>query len=508
MKTSEGKGKRAVVIGWGLSGRAATAWLAQNGWDVTVLEDDPKAAAAAEASGAPVARVADVAQAQAQAAARLAREADLVVPSPGVRISHPALVAASHGGVPIWSEVELAWSALEGAGGQARTSALTGARVGLVAITGTNGKTTVTELVTAMLRNSGTWAVAAGNVGYPLLEAVCNATAGSLRSLAGDGAWPETGPGSAAPPGTAVLVAEVSSFQLHYTRSFAPDVSCWLNFSPDHLDWHPSLDHYSSAKARIWANQKPGTVAVVNADDPVVVERARTIPRGVRVVSFGSPGRERAAPDGADALAAREGWRVYADRIEGPDGTTLEAERLPRAFPHDLANTAAAFAVALAAGATPEGCIAGAVSTKAPHHRLELVGEAGGVSWYDDSKATTPASVVAAVRGFRSVVLIAGGRNKGLDLSTLRETAPPVHAVIAIGESATQVADAFAGAASTYTAGSMGAAVRQAASISRPGDAVVLSPGCASFDWYSSYAERGEDFVALVKEKLREVQAR
>ncbi|HTW10913.1 MAG TPA: cyanophycin synthetase, partial [Acidimicrobiales bacterium] len=142
-------------------------------------------------------------------------------------------------------------------------------------------------------------------------------------------------------------------------------------------------------------------------------------------------------------------------------------------------------------------------------HRVALVGEATGVQWYDDSKATTPASVQAAVRGFTSVVLIAGGRNKGLDLSALAATAPPVRAVVAIGESAAEVAAAFADASppvATYQAGSMEEAVTVAAGVARPGDSVLLSPGCASFDWYKSYAERGEHFTALAQAKLQEVR--
>ena len=194
---------------------------------------------------------------------------------------------------------------------------------------------------------------------------------------------------------------------------------------------------------------------------------------------------------------------LVEDGIEGPGGLYVSSADLPRTFPHDLANTAAALAVAQAAGASEEGSRKAAQKTLAPPHRVQLVAEKNGVSWYDDSKATTPAAVRAGVLGFSSVVLIAGGRNKGLDLSELAGTVPPVRAVVAVGESAREVAKAFAGRAPVRQATSMGAAVDAASRLAVAGDAVVLSPGCASFDWYASYAERGDDFSALVKEKLR-----
>jgi UDP-N-acetylmuramoylalanine--D-glutamate ligase len=222
----------------------------------------------------------------------------------------------------------------------------------------------------------------------------------------------------------------------------------------------------------------------------VVSRAAGNIAAGVEVVSFG------AAP-------AEPVWRVSPDGIAGPHGFFLPAGDLPRALPHDLANTAAALAVAMAAGANPEGCKLAAASTLPPAHRVQLVGQFGGVAWYDDSKATTPAAVRAGVSGFTSVVLIAGGRNKGLDLSDLASTVPPVRAVVAIGEASDEVTAAFFKLVPVRQAGSMGEAVDAATSLAAPGDVVVLSPGCASFDWYSNYKERGEHFTALVKDKLR-----
>jgi len=477
------------VVGYGLSGRAAARYLQAQGWDVVVVEDRP-AAGQKEALRAQGLR-AELAPSPRRVQALVA-EADLVVPSPGVPVGHPAVVAAQRQAKGLWGEIELAWEALaarraaqarragsafgpgyggpraagpQATGPQAAVAWEAGGWPRLVAITGTNGKTTVTKLVTSMLVSSGRSAVAAGNVGLPLLEAV--------QAL-------ELGP-------EATVVAEVSSFQLHYTRRFRPDVSAWLNFAPDHLDWHPDLGHYERAKARVWANQGPGDVAVFNADDPVVARQAAAVPPGAGRVSFG-----RGPAD----------WRVADDGVEGPDGTRLEASELPRGLPHDLENTAAALAIALASGASREGSLEAARRTAPPPHRVEEVGHWGGVSWYDDSKATSPAAVLAGVRGFASVVLVAGGRNKGLDLSALSGAVPPVRAVVAIGEAAPELSRVFRGRVPVREAASMRAAVDAAAELARPGDAVVLSPGCASFDWYSSYQERGSDFAALVKQKL------
>jgi UDP-N-acetylmuramoylalanine--D-glutamate ligase len=176
---------------------------------------------------------------------------------------------------------------------------------------------------------------------------------------------------------------------------------------------------------------------------------------------------------------------------------------LPRALPHDIANALAAAAVSLAAGATVEGVAAGLASAPQLPHRVSLVGEGGGVRWFDDSKATTPASVLSAVAGFPSVVLIAGGRNKGLDLSALAAAAPPVRSAVAIGESAPEVSRALAGRVPVRQAETMAEAVDMAAEVARPGDAVLLSPGCTSFDWYASYAARGDEFARIVRCRLQ-----
>jgi UDP-N-acetylmuramoylalanine--D-glutamate ligase len=442
--TPAGSGERALVVGLGRSGQAVARHLLVRGMSVAAVDDAPsdEARAAAAALGLTMVEAPTT-----EALANLVVRADLVVPSPGVPASHPVFGLARAAGVPVRGEVELAsrWSICP-----------------LVAVTGTNGKTTVTSLIAEMLSASGIPSIAAGNIGLPLSDAVANE---DLK----------------------VVVAEVSSFQLAFAESFRPVVAVWLNLAPDHLDWHGDAEAYIAAKARIWANQGPGDVAVVNADDPVVMAQAARAPS--RIVTFGLE------PDRAQ-------FTVVNGRLKGPDGPIVEVSDLTRALPHDLTNALAASAAALAAGATIEGVQAALAAFAPLPHRLTLVAYAGGVRWYDDSKATNPHAAVAAVQGFDSVVLLAGGRNKGLDLSELSAVADKVRAVVAIGEAAAEVAAAFDGRSAVWVAESMKEAVTLAANAAQPGDAVLLSPGCASFDWYRNYAERGDDFAANVNALL------
>lgn len=429
---------RVLVYGLGVSGKAVTRALRDEGTDVVGVDDGPPAFAEAAAAelGVPLVHAPDHTRLQ-----ELAASVDEVVVSPGIPAHHPVFALV---GVPLVGEVELAYRR---------------ARVPIVAVTGTNGKTTVVTLVTEMLRSSGLQAVPGGNIGTPLIEVV-----------AGD---------------AEVVVAEVSSFQLALTRSFRPAVGAWLNFSADHLDWHPDLGHYRAAKARLWANTGPGDVAVVNADDAVVDDEAATpAARGATVVRFGS------------AAAA---YRLDGDALVGPQGRIVGLDELPRAFPHDVSDALCALATALHAGASVEGCRSALRAFRGLPHRVELVGEASGVRFYDDSKATTPGAVLAALEGFDSAVLVVGGRNKGLDLSVLRTAAPRLRAVVAIGEAADDVVATFEGSTMVRRATTMAEAVGTAAMLARPGDSVLLSPACASFDWYSSYAERGDDFARCVR---------
>jgi UDP-N-acetylmuramoylalanine--D-glutamate ligase len=443
---------KALVVGLGVTGAAVARALLAHGHDLVAADDapGPTARAAADDLGLHLAEAPDRDELAALVAA-----AEAVLPAPGLPARHPVFALARGAGVPVLSEFDLAswWDDRP-----------------LLAITGTDGKTTVTTLVRDMLVASGLAAVAVGNTPVPLVAAIDD-------------------------PATDVFVVEASSFRLEHSQRFAPAVGTWLNFAPDHLDSHPDMASYEAAKAAIWRDQSSDQVAVGNADDPVVAghlagARARHVTFGLtpdadfrlvggvapdgRLVGFADPGRE-------DVEIAR-------------------VEELGRALPHDIANGLAAAATALAGGASAEGVRRALLEFRGLPHRVALVGEAGGVRFYDDSKATTPHAAATAIGGFESVVLIAGGRNKGLDLGVLAESAASIRAVVAIGEAAPEVAAAFDGVRPVSRAGSMDQAVRVAVDLAGPGDAVLLSPGCASFDWYGSYGERGDDFARAVRE--------
>jgi UDP-N-acetylmuramoylalanine--D-glutamate ligase len=432
-----------AVVGFAVTGQAVARVLRRFGLEVVAVEDaaTPARREAARRLGVELIAAPD----RAVLAAAVGRCA-LVVASPGVPPRHPVfeLVEPDR----LVSEIELAY----------RLSP-----VPLVAVTGTNGKTTVTALVTAMLVASGVRAEASGNIGQPLISTV---TAGDAD----------------------LVVAEVSSFQLALTSSFRPVVAAWLNAAENHLDWHPSFGDYVAAKRRIWANQRDCDVAVVNGDDPIVAAAASTAP--ARVVTFGQAGSD---------------YRLVDGRFLAPDGELLATNSdLVRDLPHDRLNALGALATALEAGALADACRTALRTTAPPAHRLTHVATLDGVAYYDDSKATTPAAVIAALQGFSSVVLILGGRNKGLDLATIRRTIDGaagliLRGVVAIGEASAEVVAAFAPDHKVVEAGSMGEAVAIATGMADPGDAVLLSPGCASFDWYESYAARGDDFVAAVR---------
>jgi UDP-N-acetylmuramoylalanine--D-glutamate ligase len=437
---------RAVVIGLAETGIAVCRRLRAEGTDVTILEDTPaeseryrERAAEAVALSATVVERPDTATVE-----RAVGEADLVVPSPLVRVEHPALAAARACGVPVRSEIDLAGE---------RTDRP------IVAVTGTNGKTTVTTLIAAMLTASGRRAPAAGNVGRPLIDAVSD--------------------------DADVFVAEVSSFQLACSQTFHPRVAVVLAIAPDHIDWHGTYERYVAAKARITARQTPDDLFVFDADDP----DASAIAATTRARRTGFSRR-------ADAVE-------YAREVEGAlrnaDGEVLAAVGdMRRAFVHDRTNALAAAIAALAVGATNAGIRDALANYATLPHRVALVGEASGVRWYDDSKATNPDATLRALESFDSAVLLAGGRNKGLDLSVLGRAAPRVRAVVAFGEAAPDVAAAFRDLVPVVTVGSVRDAVRAAAGLARAGDAVLLSPACASFDAYANYGERGDDFAAEV----------
>lgn len=433
----------ALVVGMGVTGAAVTAALTRRGCRVTVVDDHPTDASRARAESLGVTLL------EAPTGARSWEElasVETVLPSPGVPDSHPVLAAAARTGATVASELDLAadWDSRP-----------------VVAITGTNGKTTVTTLVTEALERSGVAAVAAGNTDLPLVAAI-------------ESDEPE------------VFVVEASSFRLGRSQRFRPAVATWLNFADDHLDVHASLESYEAAKARIWEGMDPDAIAIAGADDPAVL---RHVPPGGHTVTFGLDG------------AVRPGhWTVVDRRLISPDGQILAAvDELGRSAPHDIANALAAAATALAAGASLKGVREALLDFEGLAHRVELVAEYDGVRYYDDSKSTTPHATISAVRGFERVVLIAGGRNKGLDLSPLATVRDRLSAVVAIGEAAPEIEQVFVGRVRAERAASMADAVSEANRLAAAGDVVLLSPACASFDSYSSYAERGDDFAARVR---------
>jgi len=433
---SELAGKNAVVLGLARSGEAAARALLEAGSAVTVLDAADEIAQRDRAARLPDARVVlgqtdpgDVAQ------------ADLVVASPGVPWSSPWIEAALARGIPVWSEVELAF------------------RLGirpLVGITGTNGKTTTTEMTVAALRAAGRDAVAAGNVGTPLVSF----------------------------PAGGEIVAELSSFQLQGIADFHVPVAVLLNVAHDHLDWHGSDEAYRRAKARIFENQTDADVAIVHDD-----EGSRSIAEGAATqILFAD---DRLPPDGA---GVEDGWIVV------PQGRVVDVSLLRARGRPNRSDAIAAAAAACALGADPVTVGEALAAFEPRAHRIEFIAVIDGVTYVNDSKATDPHATLAALEGMTGVVLIAGGRNKGIDLSELAAAAPSLRAVVAIGESAPEIDAAFApSGVPVEKAGSMEDAVARARDLSVPGDTVLLSPATASFDMYRNYEERGDAFRAAVR---------
>jgi UDP-N-acetylmuramoylalanine--D-glutamate ligase len=435
---------RTLVYGFATTGQSIARALTKRGHGVVVADDHPSRSArdAAQLSGMDVVEAPSRAQ-----LARLVSDVDALAPSPGVPDRHPVFDEARRAGVPVISEFDLArtWDDRP-----------------LVAITGTDGKTTVTSMVTEMLQQSGRKAVTAGNDALPLVEAIDR-------------------------DDVELFVVEASSFRLGHTERFTPQVATWLNFAPDHLDVHASLEAYEQAKAKVWRDLEDGAAAVANADDPVVMRNRN---QTMRSITFAT---DRAAD-----------YRLEGERLLAPDDSLIALrQELWRDLPHDVSNALAATATATAAGADLDAVRAVLQSFGGLPHRVELVGEWDGVRWYDDSKATVPHATLAAVAGFESVVLIAGGRNKGLDLTPLIEAADRVRGVVAIGEAADDIARIFEGVRPVEVVRTTIAdAVDAAAALGVRGDVVLLSPGCASFDWFSSYGERGDAYRAAVARRF------
>ncbi len=433
--------KRAVVIGAGRAGRAALRLLLECGASVLLLERDPSSLEN-DWDGQRVEIAGDE-------LVTALEGASLVIPSPGVPRSHPLLLAAVAQGIPIWSEIELAGRCLT---------------CPIIAITGTNGKSTTTVLIGNVLQQAGHSVFVGGNLGTPLAEAV---TCGASYDYA---------------------VVEVSSFQLEWLDEFRPRVAVWLNLTADHLDRYEGIEDYAEAKASLLDQLDPSGVAVLNRDDSTVW-RYRDRVAG-EVFSFGLDAVERG---------------VYFDRGEAVvrrDGETRVAlSGRPLRGAHNCENMMAAVAVAATLGVSQEAIETALDGTTGLPHRLEFVGERGGAKFFDDSKATNIGAVEKSIASFEDrIILLLGGYDKGGDFRALRSSlAARVERVVCFGAAGPSIAAQLDGAVGCDVVRGVADAVLSAASRARPGQSVVLAPGCASFDEFRDFAERGRRYRALVE---------
>jgi len=442
------KGKDILVIGLGKTGVAAAQFAALRGAAVTVTDEKPEAdlrEALGALAGLPLRVVAGSAD------PALVAGRDLVVPSPGVPPFNPLIREAERRGIPVVSEVELAFRFL---------------RVPVIAITGTNGKTTVTTLVGRILERAGKRAFVGGNIGSPLIGYV------------------------GGPQGDDWAVLELSSFQLQRIETFRARVAVLLNTAPDHLDYHADYDEYRRAKERIFENQRPVDLAVLNADEAGSAALARRL--AARVAFFSTTG----AP--GEGMGLRGTEIVY--RTDGREVETYPRSMIRLPGRHNVENVMAAVMASRYAGCPPGAIVEAVGSFTGLAHRIEFAGEKGGVAFYDDSKGTNVSAVARALEAFEApVILLLGGRDKNGDFETLEPLIRRrVKALVLFGEARGRIAGKIGNLVRTQAAPTLRDAVRTAYAEAAPGDVVLLSPGCASFDEFRSYAHRGEVFQEIV----------
>jgi UDP-N-acetylmuramoylalanine--D-glutamate ligase len=467
-------GLAVLVAGIGISGFAAADALLERGARVLVVDarDGQRERERAQILGVLGAQV----RLGADPDPVLLQGIELVVTSPGWRPDQPLLAAALAGGVPVWGEVELAW----------RMRAAEGAAPWLT-VTGTNGKTTTVQMLEAILRADGRRAVAAGNVGLPLLEAVLH------------------------PEPYDVLAVELSSFQLHWSSSISAEASACLNVAPDHVDWHGSLEAYRQDKGRVY--ERTQVACVYNLADPATEQLVRDaeVVEGCRAIGFtlGTPavGMLGVVDDVlCDRAFIEERRTAAAELATLADLVEPGASAGPPA--HTVANALAAAALARAHGVPPRAVRDGLRGFRPGAHRIAVVGEASGVRYVDDSKATNPHAAAASLAAFDSVVWVAGGLLKGAAVDDLvRAHAARLRAVVLLGQDRGVIAEALARHApdvpvvdvtSTDT-DVMDRVVEAAAGLARPGDVVLLAPAAASMDLFRDYGARGDAFAAAVR---------
>jgi UDP-N-acetylmuramoylalanine--D-glutamate ligase len=437
-------GERVLVVGLGVAGRAAARVLAEEGAQVRVTEER------AEAVGAREIRELGVEVLTGGHEPWHLDGVTSVVASPGVPEGAPILRWAADRGVAIWSELDV------------------GARlchVPFVAVTGTNGKSTTTMMVAAMMQAAGLDATACGNIGHAF----------SLASREGH----------------AALAVEASSFQLRFHHWLHPRVSVLLNVAQDHVDWHGSFERYAEAKARVYARQNENDIHVGNADDHRGREISVGAPCPVVWFRLGPPGDGEVGFVGRELVARVDGEAHLGAPVFDAVGFRADA--------------AAAAAAALSFGLPASSVAEGLRRTVPLPHRGEEVARVGSVTFLDDSKATNVHAALHALSGRHDVVLIAGGVAKGVDLSPLAEAAPALSAVVAIGEAAPEIAVLFESKVAVSKAGSIEEAVREGFELAPRGGTVLLAPACASWDMFRDYAERGERFARAAQRLAEEM---
>ncbi len=432
--------RKVAVLGAGLSGTAAAHLLKDEGAAVTVLDSAEERTILKTTIDGMRARGIQVICGP--AAEQDSAHYELVVRSPGIDPASPLGRNFAARGIEMIGELELGWRALHAP---------------VIAITGTNGKTTTTELLAQMLNACGVRTIACGNIGKPLSE-----VAREGRELD-------------------VVTVEVSSFQLETITSFRPAVGVWLNFAPDHLDRYRSLGEYRAAKLRIFDYQTSDDVAVVNAAEDLP-------PMKARVVTFS------AYEDNADFHLAGGAINYRGTPVLRLDQTKLRGS-------HNIENLMAALAIGQARGLSFEQMVPPLSAYEPRPHRLEFVRTLDGVDYINDSKATNLDAVEKALRAqTKPVVLVAGGKDKGFEYDTLRSlVAEKVRATVLIGEMADRICSQWSGAVQCQIAVSIADAVERAHAIAKPGEVVLFSPGTSSFDMFKSYADRGDQFRALVQ---------
>jgi UDP-N-acetylmuramoylalanine--D-glutamate ligase len=444
---------RVLVIGLGRSGRASVEVLQPRVAAIYATDESPReklapVLAELDAAGVPFVAPADLAE--------IFPKVTVAVLSPGIPLNGELVRRVQAAGIPVFSEVEVAYRIC---------------KAPIVALTGTKGKSTTTALIGAIFRQAGKTTYVGGNIGNALIHET---------AVAQPEDW---------------VIAEVSSFQLESIRSFKPRISCIINITPDHLDRYHSMDEYAEAKFRIFANQGPGDTFIGNMDDPIVASAVGEDNNRIRARAFWFA---REPHRGVTLYVRNERTIVYAPPTGDPRPVEImDVADIPLRGAHNVENVMAAILVGLAAGLEREAIVAAVRAFEPMHHRLEIVAERDGITWVDDSKATNPGAVIAALRSFdRPIVLIAGGKAKGTDFADMGKViSSRTKAAILIGEAAPEIAKHVKRSVVAH-ADSMDDAVAIAREHAVAGDVVLLSPGCASFDMFASAEHRGETFAA------------